>query len=134
MGTGRPDSDFYVPGTLVALRVDPTHPIGYGMPPDAVAFFAHSPVLEVRGNGAEGEAIEVIARYPETELLRSGWLLGEEVLTDQAAVVSAQVGRGRVVMIGFRVQHRGQPHGTFKLLFNALYLASTRGENQGAAR
>ena len=58
----------------------------------------------------------------------SGWMLGEQVLATRAAVVDAAVEKGRVVLLGFGTQHRGQPHGTFKLLFNAiLAAASTRG-------
>ena len=53
-------------------------------------------------------------------MLDSGWLVGEENLTRRAAVVSAKLGEGRVVLIGFPAQHRGQMHGTYKLLFNAL--------------
>ena len=131
---GHPDTDFYVPGTLLALEVDPTHPIGYGMPPQATAFFARSPAFGVPDTSAGDDAIAVVARYPQTDLLRSGWLLGENVLADRAAVVEARVGQGRVVLVGFRAQHRGQPHGTFKLLFNALYLASTEAHDREAQR
>ena len=125
---GHADTDFYVPGTLVALEVDSTHPVGYGMPPQTAAFFARSPVFGVADTGGGEDAIAVVARYPRSDLLRSGWLLGEEVLADRAAVVEARVGRGRVVLVGFSAQHRGQPHGTFKLLFNALYLGSTEAQ------
>jgi hypothetical protein len=52
----------------------------------------------------------------------SGWLLGERYLHNTPAVVDATVDKGRLVLLGFRVQHRGQPHATFKLLFNAIYL------------
>ena len=131
---GHADTDFYVPGTLLALEVDPTHPVGYGMPPQTAAFFARSPAFGVPDTSAGDDAIAVVARYPQTDLLRSGWLLGEDVLADRAAVVQAKVGRGRVVLVGFRAQHRGQPHGTFKLLFNALYLASTEGHDREAQR
>ena len=131
---GHADADFYVPGTLLALEVDPTHPVGYGMPPQTAAFFARSPAFGVPDTSAGDDVISVVARYPQTDLLRSGWLLGEDVLADRAAVVEAKVGRGRVVLVGFRAQHRGQPHGTFKLLFNALYLASTEGHDREAQR
>ena len=51
---------------------------------------------------------------------QSGWLVGEENLAKKAAMVSAKLGSGHVVLIGFRAQHRAQTHGTFKLLFNGL--------------
>jgi len=37
--------------------------------------------------------------------------------------VEAKAGAGRVVLLGFRVQHRGQSLATFRLLFNALFTA-----------
>jgi hypothetical protein len=50
---------------------------------------------------------------------------GPEAIAGKAAAVEAPVGRGRVVMLGFRPQHRGQSYGTFRMLFNAL-LTSVR--------
>ncbi len=132
---GLRDSEVYVPGSLLRLRLDPSHPIAYGMPEEAAAFFIHSPAFATerpqgRGGepaGTEGAAagIDVVARYPASDLLLSGWLLGERVLANRAAVVQANVGNGRVVLLGFRTQHRGQPHGTFKLLFNAVLLGAS---------
>jgi glutamine amidotransferase-like uncharacterized protein len=55
----------------------------------------------------------------------SGWMLGEPVIARRAAVVEATVGKGRVVLLGFRAEHRGQTHGTYKLLFNSLLLATS---------
>jgi hypothetical protein len=66
------------------------------------------------------ERYETIVRYAERDILRSGWLIGEKRLSNKAALVSAELGKGRVILIGFRTQHRSQTHGTFKLLFNAL--------------
>jgi hypothetical protein len=39
----------------------------------------------------------------------SGWLLGERYLLNRAAVIDAAVEKGRVVLLGFRTEHRGQP-------------------------
>jgi hypothetical protein len=51
----------------------------------------------------------------------SGWLEGERLVAGGAAVLSARVGLGRAVLIGFRAQHRAQSHATFRLLFNAIH-------------
>jgi hypothetical protein len=62
----------------------------------------------------------VIARYADREILQSDWLAGEQNLSKKAAMVTAGVGKGRVIVVGFRTQDRAQTYGTFKLLFNAL--------------
>ncbi|HZP47096.1 MAG TPA: M14 family zinc carboxypeptidase [Vicinamibacterales bacterium] len=110
------EADFYIPGSILRIAVDPSNPIGHGMPAEAAAFFVNSPAFEVQPR----EGVEVVARYPASNLLLSGWLLGERVIAGRAAVVRARVGSGHVVLLGFRTEHRGQPHGTFKLLFNAI--------------
>jgi hypothetical protein len=58
--------------------------------------------------------------FADRNILESGWLLGEPVIAKKAAMVSVRHGSGRIVLIGFRPQHRAQTHGTFKLMFNAL--------------
>ena len=63
---------------------------------------------------------QVVASYPEDNMLLMGWMSGEEQLSRRAAVVDAGYRDGRVILIGFRAQHRGQTHGTYKFLFNAL--------------
>ena len=121
---GTRDSDFYIPGSLLRVRVDTESPVGYGMPEQAAAFFGSSPAFVI----SRPDAAHVVAFYPDRDLLMSGWMLGERLLAGKAAVVEAPLDKGRVVLLGFRTQHRGQPHGTFKLLFNAILLgASERG-------
>lgn len=133
------ESQFFIPGTLLRVKVDPAHPVAYGMPSEVDAFFIHSPAFAVgyprnRFEDQGGEpskppaGITTVASYPEKDLLRSGWLLGERIIQNRSAVIEASIEKGRVVLLGFRVQHRGQPHATFKLLFNSLYLgAAERG-------
>jgi hypothetical protein len=117
---GLRESEFYAPGTLVRLDVDPSNPLAYGMPPEAAAFLSHSPAFAI---GAAASA-DVVAAYPTRDLLVSGWLIGESMIAGRAAVVDATLGRGRVVLLGFGAQRRGQAHGTFKFLFNSLLISS----------
>ncbi len=110
---------WFAPGSLLRVRWDASHPVAYGMPEEGAIFYARSPVLEVLPNA---RGVRVIARYPERDLLLSGYAQGEERIAGRAAAVEAEVGQGRVVMFAFRPQHRAQPQQTFKPLFNALYL------------
>ncbi len=71
-------------------------------------------------------SVTSVARYADHDLLMSGWLLGEEHMAARSAVVEISVGRGRVILLGFSPYFRSWPHGTFKLLFNALYRGTTR--------
>ena len=110
---------FYAPGSIVRTKVDVTSPIAYGAEPEGIAWFEQSPAFDVSGNA------KVVVSYPEQgSPLLSGWLLGAERLNGKAAVVDAPVGKGRVILFGFRPQYRAQTWATFKLLFNALYYAT----------
>jgi len=115
-------SDFLCPGSTLRVNVDTTHPLAWGMRPEEAIYFAGSPAFKTRVPDPRFDR-KVVARYPDNErdILLSGYLEGGEHLERRAAVVEYRVGKGRVVLIGFRAQHRGQPLRTFKLLFNALY-------------
>jgi len=117
---GRPAKEFFCPGSTLHAKFDTANPLAYGMPAEGlVVFMGGSLAFEVQPNDFN-ERYEIVASYPDRDLLQSGWLVGEEFLAKKAAVVSAKVGEGRVVLIGHRTQHRAQTHGTYKLLFNAL--------------
>jgi hypothetical protein len=111
--------DFWCPGSTLRLDIDNTQPAAYGMPVRAFGVFLQGNMAFDLSNTAN-ENYHVIARYADREILQSGWLVGEQNLSKKAAMVSAGVGKGRVIVVGFRIQHRAQTYGTFKLLFNAL--------------
>jgi hypothetical protein len=116
---------FSCPGSILKIFVDPTTPVGYGMPEQASAVFYNS--LAFDPAPALGEsAVRVIARYPGADLLQSGWIGGEEFLRDRIAAADVSFGAGRVVLFGFPVQNRAQPHGTFKLFFNSIHMAGAQ--------
>jgi hypothetical protein len=109
--------DFFSSGSLLEVTPDRGHPVMAGMPEKSKVFFDRSPVFTTE----EGFVGSVIASYATAgSPLLSGYLLGEEHLQGEAAAVDVRLGQGRVLLIGFRPQWRGQPRGTFKVLFNAL--------------
>jgi hypothetical protein len=115
-----PESLFYCPGSLLLNDFDTAHPVGFGMPPSWPVFFESDQAYRLTPSfGIRGE---VVARYPlRGDILHSGWLLGEDLLRDQANVVAFRVGKGYVVTLGSEVHFRAQTRATYKLLFNALF-------------
>lgn len=109
-------SDFYNPGSIVQLEVSNTLPLGRGMNENAGAYFTDSSAFEIN----DRSKIKTVARYAEKDALLSGWMLGEKFLNGKTALAEATYGKGRVVLFGFRPQHRGQSWGTFPFIFNAL--------------
>jgi len=113
---GLKSSDFYCPGSILGLEVDTTSPIAHGLPHDMSAYFINSSAFDV----TDPKRVHVIARYATDNLLRSGWLLGEDYLKGKVALAEVALGRGRLILFGFRPQHRGQTWGTFPLIFNSI--------------
>jgi glutamine amidotransferase-like uncharacterized protein len=113
----------FAPGTIVRVQVDTSHPLGYGMAGETFGFYNNSPFFAMT-EGFSTEKTTVVARYPNANVVASGWLKGEDLMTGRAAVVSVEMNPGRIVLFGLRPQHRAQTHATFPLLFNALYLSS----------
>jgi hypothetical protein len=107
------------------MEFNPKHPVAYGMPEEAPAMFYQGTAFNVVA-AFEGEAPEVISKYPKGDLLMSGYLRGEKYLQNKAAAVDVPLGKGRVILLGFGVKQRAQPHGTFKLLFNSLFYGATQ--------
>jgi hypothetical protein len=110
-------ADFYCPGSVLRVEVETSHPLARGYRAQADAYFVNSAAFDV----TDPSRARVVARYAGKEtVLRSGWLLGADKLAGRAALVEATLGRGRVVLFGFRPQHRGQTWGTFPFIFNAI--------------
>ena len=114
----------FAPGSILRVDVDTRHPIGYGMAATSHGFYVNSPFFSVV-EGFASQRVTVVARYPNTDVLASGWLRGESLMAGRAAVVSIDMNPGRIVLFGLRPQHRAQTHATFPMLFNALYLSTT---------
>ena len=114
--------DYSNEGSLVRIRLRPDHPVTAGMPAETAAFL-DAPIAFDTTSPASDTQRWVLASYPEhaQDILLSGWIDGEDRLTRKAAAVAVTYGKGRIVLFGFRPQHRGQTHATFPLVFNALW-------------
>jgi hypothetical protein len=116
----RPE-EFFLRGSIVEVTTDPTHPIMAGMPEKAAIFVDGGPVFE----RLDGFAGSVLASFQESgSPLLSGYLIGESHLHGKAAALDVHLDKGRVVLLGFRPQWRGQSFGTLKILFNAALISS----------
>jgi hypothetical protein len=124
---GLKPKEFFCPGSLLDIEVDNNNPLAFGMPSHAIAVFSNSPAFEVLPSFQNNP--EVIAKYPEANPLRSGWLIGETKLLNKAAVINAPYGKGNIILAGFRVQNRAQPHNTFKILFNSIFYGASSKQN-----
>jgi len=132
--------EFFVPGSVLSIELDTSHPIAREMSRDTIAWVEDSPVFELTSTGTAGVSLaaaakrepadkmsaltpnaRIVARYPTNKNpLLSGWLLGDSRIRGKAALVEVTMGKGRIILFGFRPQYRAQSLATYPLLFNAL--------------
>ena len=126
-GKPLPRNRFYVPGSILSMRVDTTASLAHGLPALTDVYFDNSPGFRLLP-GAEEAGVKRIGWFDTVTPLRSGWAWGQRFLNGVAGVVQAPVGRGMLVLYGPDPYFRYQPHGTFKLLFNGLLYRTALGE------
>lgn len=121
-------SEFYCPGSILKLNVDTQQLLARGFQQNTNAYFINSQAFEINKEAADAVRVRVVARYAETDVLQSGWLLGETYIKNKIALAEVTLGKGRIVLFGFRPQHRGQTWGTFPFIFNAINEAQKSGD------
>ena len=121
---GKPvgEEDYYAPGSVLRVRVDTTRPIAWGLDDELDVFFDNSPVFRLQP-AAVGQGVKPVAWFDSAAPLRSGWAWGQHRLQGRVAMAEAKVGSGNLFLFGPEITQRGQPHATFKLLFNGVFLA-----------
>ena len=120
-----PREKFYVPSSVLRVTVNNTHPLAWGMAEEADVMFSNSPTFRLTKE--PGSDLTRLAWFDSKTPLRSGWVYGQHYLDGATAMVEARVGKGRLALFGPQITFRGQPHGTFKLLFNGIVQAGTGG-------
>ncbi len=119
-GAPLPRTKYYVPGSVLTARVDTSLPLGSGMAEHTDVFFEDSPVFKLSPN-AEASGVRRVAWFDTKTPLHSGWAWGQSYLENGVIALEARVGKGKALLFGPEILMRGQPHGTFKLLFNGIY-------------
>lgn len=103
--------DFYSPGSLLNVKMSPSHPLGFGLPEEFTVWMEGSPAWDSEHG---------VVKYAPSNVLASGWLLGERYIAGKSAVLDIPIGQGRAILFGIRPQYRAQSYLTFKMLFNAF--------------
>jgi hypothetical protein len=114
-----PSDRFYIPGSLLKAHANPADPIAYGVPAKLTVDFDSSPSF-VLDPDAELKGLHTVAWYDDDNLLASGWAWGASYINHSTAIAEANVGKGKLVLYGPEITFRGQPHSTFKFLFNGI--------------
>jgi hypothetical protein len=114
--SGLPNTDFYIPGSILRLELDSASEINEGMRDEISAWYWRSSMAyEVND-----PRIRIAARYGQGDPLLSGWVLGGHHIAGEAAVLEAKIGEGSLVLFGFQPNYRAQTVATWPLLFNAM--------------
>ena len=126
-GTRRPlpPEKFYIPGSVLRVAVDATAPVAHGISSPVDVFFDNSPVFTLAPD-ATLKGVRPVAWFDSSAPLRSGWAYGQSYLEGGVEAIEATVGAGKLFLFGPEITFRAQPHGTFKFLFNAIYLGGAR--------
>ena len=113
---GKSRKEFHCPGSILNLEVDQQFSISKGFDKETPAYFIYSSAYEI----SDKDKVKSIAKYAKKDILLSGWIFGEEHIKGKTAIAETSYGKGKLVLFGFRPQHRAQTYGTFPFIFNAL--------------
>ena len=111
-----PNTDFYIPGSILRLELETASEITQGMRDEVAAWYWRSS----RAFDVDDDRIRVVGRYGSGDPLLSGWVLGGHHIAGKPAILEASIGAGSVVLFGFQPNYRAQTMATWPLLFNAI--------------
>src|SRR5262249_4093667 len=114
-----PPDKYYVPSSVLRIRVDTTNPLAWGLADQVDVMFSSSPTFRLVDKETSAP-IRRVGWFDTQSPLGSGRAWGQEKLEGGVAVIAARIGKGRLALFGPQVLFRGQPHGTFKFVFNGI--------------
>lgn len=121
---GLTQKQYFAPGSLVLAELDPASPLAYGLPTKLPVMNRRGPAFVPRATTRKGPRMH--ASYPDYDPRLSGFLLGPEHIQGKGAIAVQAVGQGRVILFSMNPQFRAMTHGSYKLVFNAIFWAARR--------
>lgn len=122
-GAPLPREEYYIPASILQIKLNNTLPIAYGLPDHLPVLFENSPVFRLKPDAGK-MGVTQIGWFDSDAPLLSGWAWGQDKLYGGTAMAEAGIGKGKLYLLGPEVLFRGQSHAAFKLLFNSIYLSS----------
>ena len=117
-----PNEKYYIPGSVLQVRTNNQTPAGWGMSTKTDIYFDASPVFIIQPIAQVSGQIKPLAWFADATPLRSGWAWGQGYLSNGIAAFEAGIGKGKLLAFGPEINFRAQTYGTFKWLFNQLYI------------
>jgi len=124
-GDPLPRDQYYVPASILQVKVDNSLHIAYGLPERLDVVFEESPVFRFKPESHKNGIVPV-AWFDDDRPLRSGWAWGQDKLYGGVTMAEASIGKGKLYLFGPEILFRGQSHASFKFLFNGIYLSGGR--------
>lgn len=111
----------FCPGSFVKMNLSQDHFLTKGMPESTGIFFRGEPVFSTSIPRFDMDR-RVIGKFPEENILLSGYCEKPEILANKSVMVWLSKGKGQMVLFGFCPQFRASTQATYKLLFNAILM------------
>ncbi|MFC2166618.1 hypothetical protein ACFLQZ_01480 [Acidobacteriota bacterium] len=119
---------YFVPGSILQAKVNTSNPLAHGIPERVDLTFSRSPVFKMLPDASESH-VRPVVWFDTPNPLRSGWAWGQHHLEECISIIEGDVGKGKLFVFGPEIGFRGQPHGTFKFLFNGIYYGTAKETN-----
>ena len=116
---------YFVPGSILQGKVNSSNPLAHGILERVDLTFSRSPVFKMLPDATQNQ-IRPVVWFDTPHPLRSGWAWGQHYLEESIAILEGDVGKGKLFLFGPEIGFRGQPHGTFKFLFNGIYYGTAK--------
>ncbi len=111
----------YSPGSLLRIKLKKGHPVTLGMENECNVFYRGSALFATSIPGMDMDR-RVIGKFPEKDILVSGYLENEKSISNRSTIVWIRKNRGQLILMAFNPQFRSSTSSTYKLLFNSILI------------